>query len=300
MIRPDRGGSSSDRSLEFSLEDIEQLGRHLIRDAREKVQAAEKEKLRVEGEVRGLRDAFEKERVAKMEELAAELGGLRESIPVEAEKARTDGFAKGRAEGFEEGKTEGCQSGFEEGYEKGRQQGYVSARDEELGRIKEQTEAVVATLGSVNDDLQRKRRDLVTAAKSELVGLACRIAEKILQREVSLDPEVVNRNVEKAVDMVFQSSKVLIEVHPDDADLVAKYSHESRDLVSEFRDFEISTVRSMQRGGCRVTSGTSQVDLSIETQLAVIEERLRAFGGVDSDEESSGDSQENLVVEVES
>jgi flagellar assembly protein FliH len=283
IIRPRGGTTASETSLEFNLEDIERLGRHLIRDAREKVQQAEEEKAKLEEEMAHWRKSLEEERGRRLSELDDELRDIRESIPVEAEKTRAEAFESGRADGHEQGKTEGYKVGFEEGNEKGRQEGYTEAREEELGRIKQETDAAVSTLRSINEHLQRKRTELVGSAKEELVHLACRIAEKILKRQIELDPEVVIKNVEKAIELVFQCSKVVIQVHEEDLALVEKYSRESRDLLAEFRDFEISAVKGIQRGGCRVVSGTGQVDLSIETQLQVIEEKIRAVGDSESD-----------------
>jgi len=296
IIRPQGGRTASDTSLEFNPEDIERLGRHMIRDARDQVQAVEEEKAKLEEEIAAARKNLEEERARRLAELDEELREIRESISVEAEKARTEAFEKGHAEGHEKGKTDGHKVGFEEGHEMGRQEGYTEAREQELGRIKDETDSAASTIRSINDSLQRKRSELVGTARESLVHLACRIAEKILQREVSIDASVVLANVEKAIDLVFQCNKIVIQVHEDDLELVEKYSRESRDLVSEFRDFEITPVKGVQRGGCRVVSGTGQVDLSVETQLQVIEERLRAVKESDDGSETDGNSRDVEAV----
>ena len=114
----------------------------MIRYARQHVQAVEEEKAKLEEEIAAARKNLEEERARRLAELDEELREIRESISVEAEKARTEAFEKGHAEGHEKGKTDGHKVGFEEGHEMGRQEGYTcllytspSPRDGLLSRM---------------------------------------------------------------------------------------------------------------------------------------------------------------------
>jgi flagellar assembly protein FliH len=106
--------------------------------------------------------------------------------------------------------------------------------------------------------------ELDELVEKQLVDLAMRATRKLFRREMKLDPGHVIGVVRDAVGLLPVASRdVRVHLHPDDADLIREALHPS-DGDSAWALFEDPLI---DRGGCRVTTETSQVDAENQTRL---------------------------------
>ena len=131
-------------------------------------------------------------------------------------------------------------------------------------------------LAEVTGLLAKARKDgeaLRRQAVSSLVTLAVRVAEKVLGAEIRTRPDVVMSRVLDALEQVAWCRRIVIRVHPEDLeilrdrreDLLARLPEASVDLVPD---------REITRGGCRIDSEAGEIDATLETQLAALEQSL--------------------------
>ena len=120
-----------------------------------------------------------------------------------------------------------------------------------------------AALEAACTEVRGSLAELTAAAEREAVALALELAEKILAVELGAQPERVLDVVAGALRGVAERALVL-EVHPDDAALVAAAV-----------ELEVVPERRVARGGCIVRTAEGEIDAGIGEQLARAAEVLR-------------------------
>lgn len=151
------------------------------------------------------------------------------------QEAREEGFLQGRREGLEAGKKD------------------IKARAHEL-------EALMQTLAKPLEQLD-------TQVEQELVQLAFAVARQLIRRELKAEPGQVLAVVREAMaTLPVAARNVRLHMHPEDAALV----RETLSLGENERGWNIVEDPTLSRGGCKVSSDTSQIDASIERRLNTV------------------------------
>jgi flagellar assembly protein FliH len=154
-----------------------------------------------------------------------------------------------QAEGFEEGRREGLAFGHKEGLEQGR---------DELRRRVAALDGLIATLERPFEELDRQVED-------EIVALVINMVRQLMRREVRLDPAQIVGVVREALGVLPVSSRnIRVILHPDDAALV----REAYAIGDHDQKWQVVEDPVIQRGGCRVTTETSQVDATLDSRLS--------------------------------
>lgn len=146
---------------------------------------------------------------------------------------------------------EGFQAGYKEGLDKGQAQ--IRSQVERLTKI---TALLQSPLEALDDEVEE-----------ELVALAVAVARQIIRRELKTDPGQIVAAVREAVGALpLASRQVRIHLHPEDATLVRGAMAPAEGEQS----LHIVDDPALQRGDCKLTSETSQVDATVEKRLASI------------------------------
>lgn len=155
---------------------------------------------------------------------------------------------------------EARRSGWEQGLSEGRQaaRGELKLQADRLQRIIEQ---LASPLTQVGQEIQ-----------DELVKLAMAIAQQVVVRELSTQPEQIRDVVTQAIAALPAGNRHLrIHLHPEDAHLLI----ENID-VHEGGSWKIIEDVSLTRGGCIVDTGATRIDARLETRLQDILGRLQS------------------------
>lgn len=191
-----------------------------------------------------------------------------------AEEARAQGLAEGRAQGLEEGRTEGQAAAIEE-------------RRAEL-------DALIAAWTAALNDFNGRRERLFSDARTDVLRLALRIAEKVTRRVVECDPRVVADQMNAVLAAVARPTRLMVHIHPEDAAVAREILPGVTAAMGQHA--ELVEDDSLTRGSCiaRTEEGAS-VDAGIETQLRRIAEALLPGHALDGpctpDEASPGGSE---------
>lgn len=147
---------------------------------------------------------------------------------------------------------EGFQSGHAEGLQAGRKKGETEMRK------------VAARLEQLLDAMARPLAGIDRRVEEELTALALAVAGQILRHELQTDPEQVIAVVREAIAALpVAAGEVRIFLNPEDAALVRK----TIDLKETERPWRIVEEPSMGRGGARIVTSCSEVDVSLERRL---------------------------------
>ncbi|MCC6171067.1 MAG: flagellar assembly protein FliH [Gammaproteobacteria bacterium] len=171
-------------------------------------------------------------------------GAVQSAAALEAE------YQQAWRNGFEEGRREGLAAGTSQ----------IEARQRELdARI----DAVETLLVAMSRPLER----LDETAAAELARLALTTGAQLARRELRHDPAQLIAIIRDCVDVLPASARhVRVHLHPADAAVI----RERLAQPAAERAWSIVEDPVMARGGCRVSSESSQIDARFDSRVAAV------------------------------
>ena len=148
-----------------------------------------------------------------------------------------------------------------------RTQATAEGRERGLAAV---TELLVAARASA----ARAQRNVET----DLRVLAVRIAERILERELSVNPETVTDIATAALRQAGAPRDVLLRVHPDDLKALERGRPRLLERCARAETVQFRPDVTVGRGGCIVETELGTVDARLPVQLDAIERALRSGG----------------------
>lgn len=152
--------------------------------------------------------------------------------------------------------------GYSEGLNKGVQDGLHKVDD-----IRKNAEDVLK-------EAHKASRAYIDSQKEEIVSLAFTIAEKVIGYEAKTDDSVIAEMVKRAIESSVSKGQVIIWVNPMDYAVIDCKRDELIKLAGENTVINIIKDNDISMGGCRIDTGLSIVDASIDGQLEKIREAL--------------------------
>lgn len=223
-------------------------------------------------------------------ELARKLAEREEMLREERQRARNEGRALGYQEGIEKGTQEGRRVGFEKARLEGLAEGRRQGRREEVARLRDDVREALRSLTGAAARLRRDHERLLAEAQVAVVDLVLEVAAKLVKREVKLRGDAVHGNLKKALELIFECDSITLQLHPLDVRAVEDSLQENPGLAEGIGRVDIRAAPGIARGGCRVLCGEGTVDLTLESQLALIRQAL-----LESIEGEMADGEESAV-----
>jgi flagellar biosynthesis/type III secretory pathway protein FliH len=157
-----------------------------------------------------------------------------------------------------------------EAYAEGLRRGTEAGRaqfEEAVGKAAEALQNAAAAM-------QAAHEEFLESLEPQVVMLATTIAERILRREPSVDPERLRKTVRETLVHLEKSERISLRLNP--ADLAALEAQNVR-LFDEFdaaERLEIVPDETVAPGGCVAETEILEVDARIETQLQKITDEI--------------------------
>jgi len=166
----------------------------------------------------------------------------------------------------EKAKEEGFLSGFEEGKRAGHQDGLVQGQ--------QQIQVTIEHLSEIAFNLQKLYAFSRDHIAQEVLELSIALAKSITLRSIEKQPDIIFDVVEKALEQIpiLQLPAKLL-LNPLDAELIE--ANQGRSLKDS--GWKIVHDASISRGGCRLETGSNDVDATVEKRI----EKLMATLGVE-------------------
>ncbi|NLM46510.1 MAG: hypothetical protein GX200_06900 [Firmicutes bacterium] len=178
-------------------------------------------------------------------------------------KAECEAMLAAAAEEVQKLRAEAEKAGFAAGREEG-----LAAAEAERKKLVEEAERLLAEAREI-------RREMLGRVEGQVVRLAVRIAEKLLQTELQQHPEAVAAMVHSALLSLAESGEILIRLHPDDAVVcraqLAGWQEKLQDKAVCF----ILEDAAMPRGTCRLETADSIIECNPQEQLEKLQQLLQ-------------------------
>lgn len=195
---------------------------------------------------------------------------LRELQSVESVKAEPAGVEElDPARVLAEARSE-AQRKIEEAYQVGYQRGAEAGREEFLASVA----AAATALGQAGEAMQEAREAFIASLEPQVVDLACAIAQRIIRRELRLDPHLVAGIVRGAIENLADRERMRVHLNPADIEALQA---QGMSLLEELRDvahFEVVADESVEPGGCSVNTESIHADATLDTQLRKLMDAL--------------------------
>jgi flagellar assembly protein FliH len=153
-------------------------------------------------------------------------------------------------------------------YESGIREGQAAARKELEAGI----QAIQQRLAETIAEIAGTRSDTIHRAEVDTVRLTLAIAKRILHRELSFNPNVLDSLIKAALEKLQAQEVYRVRVHPDQEELMKR-------CLEEAGRGQIVTVvpdPTQSAGGAVFETGRGLLDASLETQLDEIERLLES------------------------
>lgn len=160
--------------------------------------------------------------------------------------------------------------GFHDGEEKGR-----TAADAEA---EERLAAERGAVGAYVEGLRKEFAKLAARLEQEAFRFAVAVAGRIVKHEVTVDDEVVVRQIQEGIRRVVGVESLKLRINPRDEAMVRTNKSFITAKSESVRDMVIETDEKIEPGGCILETSSGTVDARIFTQLEQIEAAL--FGQV--------------------
>jgi len=244
------------------VETEEVSGDKLLEEARRIKEEAEQEAKRIKEEAEQTAFKIMQENTIKVRELKEEAEKEAEKIVSEA-KSKADEIIREA----EEKATKLLEDSRQKGYEEGREEGYRKG-EEEVRRLVEHLHTII------NAAID-KRKEIVESSEKQIIDLVMLIARKVVKAISEAEKKVVLENIREALKKLRGDTEIVIRVNIDDLDIVSKHKKEFVSMVESLESIRIEEDSRVDPGGCIIETSFGEIDARIQTQLQVLEERIR-------------------------
>ena len=174
----------------------------------------------------------------------------------DAEKAIKDAYTKGQQEGFVKWE--------KASYEKAR-----SEFDQQIRDIQEKLATVVRDIGE-------SRKTLLNEAQRKVLDIAMIIAQKIINTEISLNPDIILSVIKKALSFIVDRQELVVRVSPDDLETVTQKKDFWTSIAERLDGVAVEPDNRIEKGGCIIESNTGVADARVTVQLKEVLEVIDA------------------------
>lgn len=171
-----------------------------------------------------------------------------------------------------------------EGYQQGYDEGVQKAEEEMIRKMAEMMEEARNILA----DAYRSRDQIIQEAEPFLVDLSCNIAEKIVDKQLTVEPAYAMDLIKKNLARKREQGVISLCVSPKQFAFVNAAREELALTVDSQAELQILPDSTVKDKGCVIRSAYGSVDARIDTQLAEIKKELIRIA-LDTEEHGNGD-----------
>ena len=167
--------------------------------------------------------------------------------------------------------------------------GYAQGERAGLDAAATRADAMLRRLAQTIEELGELRNEMIHRTERQAVQLVLAIAERIVQRELTLDRSLLLGMARVALDRLGEYGSATIRLNPDDYQAIGAKPSIDGAAVEVLADL------SVPRGGCHVQSDFGFMDVSPESQFRELARALLSDGD-DAQTDDASDSSHAIVL----
>ena len=159
---------------------------------------------------------------------------------------------------------------YNRGFAEGKAAAEDTLRSEYENRLLEERNRLTAAINAVENQLAH----LYERIEREAFQFSLAVAGRIVEREVTLDDQIVVRQVREAIRRVVGVESIKLRVHPLDEPMIRQQRNVVLTSTDSVRELIIEADEKVEQGGCIIESASGNIDARRSTQLKQIEAAL--------------------------
>lgn len=171
----------------------------------------------------------------------------------------------------------------EEARQEGYQQGYRDGASAAETAVQEQYEQMLSEARSVLELACGAKQQMIQEAEPFLLELSCAIAEKIVDRQLTLEHSWVLDQIRKLLARRQDLGKITLCVSPADFEFVVSSREELSLAIDSQAELQILPDAAVRDKGCVIRTAFGSIDARIDTQLSEIKKELHLLAQGESE-----------------
>jgi type III secretion protein L len=148
-------------------------------------------------------------------------------------------------------------------------------REEVLAKAREQgRQEGLAQATEVLLRAKMQAGEVLASQEKDIIALACKIAEKIIGRDIERQPELVLDMCATAIEQIRSARSMILRVHPKTAQVLRARKPELMELIGRAVDVAIREDQDVAAVGCIVQTEFGTVDAQLPTQFEMLQNVL--------------------------
>jgi type III secretion protein L len=153
-------------------------------------------------------------------------------------------------------------------------------KDEMLAKAREQgRQEGLAQATEIVLRAKMQAGEILASQEQDVIQLACRIAEKIIGRDLERQPELLLDMCATAIEQLRNAKSMVLRVHPKTAQVLRARKPELMELIGRAVDVAIREDAEVAPVGCIVQTEFGTVDAQLPTQLEMLQNLLLPESG---------------------
>lgn len=116
--------------------------------------------------------------------------------------------------------------------------------------------------------------EMLASNERDVIALACKIAEKIIGRDIERQPELLIDMCATAIEQIRSARSMVLRVHPKTAQVLRSRKPELMELIGRAVDLAIREDPEVSSVGCIVQTEFGTVDAQLPTQFEMLQNVL--------------------------
>lgn len=162
-----------------------------------------------------------------------------------------------------------------EARDRGHAQGYQEGMTQVEMELREQYEATLQEASQILEQAYLLKQQIIQEAEPFLIELSCSIAEKVIGRQLTLEPEWIIDSIRKVLSRRKEKGIITLCVSPAQFSYIQDARDELLLAIDSQAELQIIPDGSVLDQGCVVRSSFGSVDARIDTQLKEIKTALQ-------------------------
>ena len=167
----------------------------------------------------------------------------------------------------EEAKSNGFEEGFKTGFKKAEKEAEEKYRE------------LIQNAKNLLEESYILKEQIIQDSENEIIELSITIAKKIINRELELDPDIVQNITREILKNIKESEKISIFVNPRYFSYLQIAREELSAELNGQVELSIFPDPSIENGGCIIKTSSGTLDAKIDTQLEEIKNTLLEITG---------------------
>lgn len=152
----------------------------------------------------------------------------------------------------------------EQAYAEGLAKGEAAGKAAVLAQDEQQRQELAALLTALNGE----REALLLQHEESMLSLITTMVDRLVYHEVSVNPQVIQACLKKAMEFVVENSTVEIHLHGDDFARLKKASLENSRLIEGKNRIQLVEDPNIAVGGCFLKTDFGEIDATLENSKA--------------------------------